>query len=227
MRRCRSASSEWQGKVGAAHVMCASSACQFCYRMTMALSGTGFGDRRDGCANRPRQNSTVQISRSMRRVKNRRCHKRSPMRQYVSSVGVCREAQRYAKPIRGTSFGGASGTSSADTTRGSCCRSQESSASLHGLRNRARCQFPQRVAKEFLRLVVRTAPPCQLEIPERPVVALERGAQYCGRSAGRPSWGGYCWGGYSLTSAMARNRQSARSAAGSRNRVLEKTGAYI
>ena len=75
---------------------------------------------------------------------------------------------------------------------------------------------------EGMRLVVRTAPPCQLEIPERPVVALERGAQYCGRSAGRPSWGGYCWGGYSLTSAMARNRQSARSAAGAPERRPRK-----
>src|SRR6266851_3221807 len=60
------------------------------------------------------------------------------------------------------------------------------------------CQFPQRAEKEFLRLLARIAPRCQLEIPERPVVALERGAQYCGRLAGRLSSGGYCWGGYSL-----------------------------
>jgi hypothetical protein len=41
------------------------------------------------------------------------------------------------------------------------------------------CQFPQRAEKEFLRLVAEIAPRYQLEIPERAVVALEPGAQYC------------------------------------------------
>jgi hypothetical protein len=50
----------------------------------------------------------------------------------------------------------------------------------------------------FLRLVAEIAPRCQLEIPERAVVALERGAQYRRRLISRPSWGGYCWGGYSF-----------------------------
>jgi hypothetical protein len=43
----------------------------------------------------------------------------------------------------------------------------------------------------FLRLVAEIAPRCQLEIPERAVVALEWGAQFRRRLTGRPSWGGY------------------------------------
>ena len=76
------------------------------------------------------------------------------------------------------------------------------------------CQFQQRVEREFLRLVARTAPRYQLEIPERPVVALERGAQNCGRLAGGlTKLGGYCWGGKPSVS---------RSAAGAPERRLRK-----
>src|SRR5260370_38107406 len=60
------------------------------------------------------------------------------------------------------------------------------------------CQFPQRAEKEFLRLLARIAPRCQLEIPERPVVAFERGGQYCRGFRRRLTRGGDSWAGYSF-----------------------------